>query len=164
MKTQSQNKGKSLGGMSTSGTLQNMFNQQQQQMIMQQQKQRSEQEAADASSSKGFESGNTSWSETGEEVEVAIRLRADIKKADVKVFFSARTLKISVCGASLSRAVLGDPSAEQGVDEAALCSQEGLQLSHAVDSSCCTWTLEHGRLLMSLSKKEEEVKWGALSV
>merc|ERR1740129_2603081 len=71
-----------------------------------------------------------SWRQDADEVEVSVSLPNDATKAQVKVKFQSRSLRVEHAGSVVLEGQL-----------AAVCSPEG-----------CTWTLSKGRLVVSLEK------------
>ncbi|CAE7908203.1 nudcd1 [Symbiodinium microadriaticum] len=70
------------------------------------------------------------WRQDTEEVEISVHVPSDAAKADIKVQFQPKSLKVLHCGRTLVEGALAAP-----------CCPEG-----------CTWTLSKGALVVTLEK------------
>ena len=150
------NKGKSLNNFNTSGTLQNILSQ-------------SVQPAATASSSSTFtnemevvsdeHSGNTSWSQTSDEVEWRLSLAAWVKKSDIKISIRSNSVKLVVKASAASP--WKHPDSLSSEDKQILQEPSGAELYSSVDVDSSTWTLESNVVCLSLCK-QSSISWKSL--
>ena len=173
LQTQKMNRGKNMGGLSTSGQMHKIIN-----------NQPAAAATAAAGGTGGGESitappvfdmtpavpaasigGNTTWSDTGDDIEVTIRLADSVKKSDLSIAVRSTSLQFSCKDPTIDATTLfRDPTDLNPIDTQILGSDE---LAHMVDASTSTWTMERTKtmglhVLFTLCKKDEGTIWTEL--
>lgn len=97
---------------------------------------------AEELATKGGEAEGYKWKQDGEEVELTVPLRAEVKKGDIKVKFGTQTLAVHVVG-------------QAPLD---------LRLYGKVTPDGCNWQLSGSDLLVTLEKGTEGETWPAVVV
>ena len=99
--------------------------------------------------------------ETSEEVEISIKLAANVKKSDINVIIRGKSLQISA-KTNATALSLYDMHKLNDMDKKIL-SGEANELQYSIDTDCSTWTLEnmsnYSLLQISLCKNDEKVNW-----